>query len=499
MLSKSRYCSFIQCPKRLWLSAKRPELAAIDASVESKLDAGNEIGDLAMGLFGDFVEVTAYREDGRLDLTEMISRTAELVNKGQQVICEASFSFGGSYCAVDILKREGGGYAIYEVKSSSKPSHIYSVDVAYQKYVLENCGIKVTGTYLVLINSDYVFDGTLRLSELFRIVDISRSVEAELPFVAQNVSLANSILKEESEPAIDISESCEEPYKCPFFEHCTSHLPNPSVFDLYGIGFGFTKKLAYYRDGICSFEELSGDKKIMKNHIRSMQITHALSDLDDYIDKDGIKEFLDRLSYPIYFLDFETMQQTVPEFVGSRPGMHIPFQYSLHYIEREGGELLHREFLAESGEDPRRAIAERLCLDIPMNVSVIAYNKSFECSRLAELAELFPDLSEHLLNIAEHVEDLYEPFRKGYYYNRRMGNSFSIKSVLPAIFPDDPALDYHNLEGVHNGSEAMTVFPSIKNMSPEDKARARANLLKYCELDTYATVKLWEELKRVTE
>ena len=75
-----------------------------------------------------------------------------------------------------------------------------------------------------------------------------------------------------------------------------------------------------------------------------------------------------------------------------------------------------------------------------------------------------------------------------------MGGSFSIKSVLPALFPDDPSLDYHNLEGVHNGSEAMTIFPKIKDMPPEDAAETRKNLLEYCKLDTYAMVKVWEAL-----
>lgn len=79
-----------------------------------------------------------------------------------------------------------------------------------------------------------------------------------------------------------------------------------------------------------------------------------------------------------------------------------------------------------------------------------------------------------------------------------MRGSFSIKSVLPAIFPDDPSLNYHNLEGVHNGGEAMTIFPQIKDMPPKEQQVARYNLLKYCELDTFAMVKVWEELIRVT-
>ena len=61
-----------------------------------------------MQLFGDFVEVTAHKNDGRIDLSEMISRTNELILERCPVICEASFSYNGNYCAVDILKRENG-------------------------------------------------------------------------------------------------------------------------------------------------------------------------------------------------------------------------------------------------------------------------------------------------------------------------------------------------------------------------------------------------------
>ena len=160
---------------------------------------------------------------------------------------------------------------------------------------------------------------------------------------------------------------------------------------------------------------------------------------------------------------------------------------------------MHKEFLAESGCDPRRDVAEALCRDIPRDACVTAYNKTFECTRLRELAEAYPDLADHLTNIAGNIKDLLVPFQKGFYYKRAMGGSFSIKSVLPAIYPDDPSLDYHNLEGVHNGGEAMSIFPRIQYMSPDDQARARENLLRYCELDTYAMVKVWEELISVVK
>jgi hypothetical protein len=80
-----------------------------------------------------------------------------------------------------------------------------------------------------------------------------------------------------------------------------------------------------------------------------------------------------------------------------------------------------------------------------------------------------------------------------------MGGTFSIKSVLPALFPDDPALNYHSLDQIHNGTEAMTIFPKIKDMPPEEAEKTRRNLLEYCKLDTYAMVKVWEELVRVCQ
>ena len=496
MLSKSKYCAFVQCPRNLWLKTYKPELATPDASIEARMEAGNEIGDLAMQLFGEFVEVTAYKADGRMDLSAMISQTNALILQEQPVICEASFSYNGNYCAVDILKREGNGYAIYEVKSSTHVNEIYAVDVSYQKYVLEHCGINVTGTYLVCLNSDYVFDGVLDIHKLFKIVDLSNHVAEQYEYVEGNIAAANAIMDDPIEPLYGLSEGCNKPYHCPFWEHCSSHLPKPSVFDVYKIS--FANKIEYYNSGIITYEDIKNTTE-MRNHIRSLQIHHELEELETYVDKKGIKNFLDTLSFPLYFLDFETMQLPIPQFIGTRPYAQIPFQYSLHYLESPDGELKHTEFLGISGEDPRRSLAEQLCRDIPMNVCTLAYNKGFECGRIKELAEYFPDLAEHLLNIADNIKDLIVPFRAGHYYNRAMGGSFSIKSVLPAIYPNEPALDYHNLEGVHNGGEAMELFPRIKDLSFDEQTTARQNLLKYCELDTYAMVKVWEELVKVTK
>ncbi len=493
--SKSKYCDFRQCPKIPWLKKYKPEEYAVDPQTQARFQAGNEVGDLAMGLFGDYVEVTAYKADGSLDLNRMKALTRQYLSEGKENICEASFDYQGLYCAVDILRKDGEGYDIYEVKSSTSPDHpVYITDTSYQKYILQKCGVKVNRVFVVTIDSSYVFNGVLDLHKLFRVTDVTPLVDEEIKRVEESLKEAQRVMASKEEPNIAVFEGCNDPYACAFFGYCTRSLPTPSVFDLYKLP--YKKQLALYRQGVVTYEDFLRDGS-MVNDMRRRQAEFALEDRGTYIDREGIRAFLGTLSFPLYFLDFETVQPVIPQYIGTRPYQQIPVQYSLHILE-EDGRLEHREFLGRSEEDPRRALAERLAADIPADACVLAYNKTFECTRIRELAEAFPDLSAHLLHIRDNIRDLLDPFQSGYYYNRGMGGSFSIKSVLPAIYPDDPSLDYHNLEGVHNGGEAMELFPRLKDMPAEERERAERDLLKYCELDTYAMVKVYEELKRVS-
>ncbi len=497
-LSKSKYAKFCQCPKCLWMSIYKPEEEVIDPTSEARFETGSEVGEMAMGLLGDFVNVKTKRADGSLDLSAMLKKTQECLKDGTENICEAAFCYEKNYCAVDILHKTEEGWAIYEVKSSSFPEfngqpaklEKYIPDVAYQKWVLEKCGVNVTGTFLVCLNSDYVREGDLDLKRLFVINDMEEMIEGEYQQIEEKQAEALKMVNDDNEPEMDIWEGCKAPYACGYFNYCSRHLPSPSVFDLYRMT--MSKKLEYYRMGLVSFEDIKDEEL---TPVRRIQVDSALSN-EPHIDRDSIKEFLKSITYPIYFLDFESMQPAIPPFDGMKPYQQICFQYSLHIIEHEGGPLLHKEHLGISGEDPRRALAEQLCEDIPMSVCTLVYNKAFECTRLKEMAAWFPDLAEHLLDIRDNIVDLLIPFQRGDYYLPAMGGSFSIKRVLPSLFPDDPALDYHNLEGgVQNGNDAMTIFPKIQFMEPEEQQRTRKALLDYCCLDTFAMVKVWEKLR----
>lgn len=489
-LSKSKYCKGVQCKKILWLDKNHPELKE-EVSNQDVFENGTEVGELAKKLFGEYIDIKF--DD---NLQNMINDTNNAMKNNECIICEASFTYNNCFCSVDLLKKHGNKYEIYEVKSSTDVHDIYIDDISYQYYVLSNLGLNVTKCNIVHINNEYVRKGDLNIQELFKICDVTDKVLSKQIKVKQNIEDINKYVENDSEPIKDIDYNCTTPYECPYWNYCSKHLSKPNVFDLKGQGLSTKKKFELYKEGIYAFKDL------MRANIPDKfkeQILFELNNLPLKINKEYIEEFLNTLTYPLYFLDFETFQQPIPEFDYVKPFAQIPFQYSLHYLENASSELKHTEFLGDGITDPRRELAIRLVKDIPKDTCVLAYNMRFEKGRIKEMAELFPDLKDHLMNIHDNIKDLMIPFQTRNYYVKEMQGSFSIKYVLPSLFPDDPSLDYHNLDMIHNGSEAMNMYASINAYSKEEQEEIRKNMLEYCKLDTYAMVKIYNKLKTLTK
>ena len=250
-----------------------------------------------------------------------------------------------------------------------------------------------------------------------------------------------------------------------------------------------------YDRGNVTYEDII-DTEIVNDKVTE-QIRHNIKNIEPKINIENIKEFLSNLYYPLYFFDFESYQAVIPTIDGTHPYQQICFQYSLHILDEQGN-IEHKEFLSDDYDgNPMYGLCKQLCEDIPNDSCVIAYHKSFECSRLNEMADMFKEFREHLLNISENIIDIEKPFSNQDYYVKDMAGRSSIKVVLPALFPNDPSLDYHNLEDVHKGDEASAAYLSLKSLSKEDEAKLRSNMLKYCGLDTYAMVKIYLKLKEL--
>lgn len=247
-LSKSKYTRFCQCPKMLWLDTYRPELAVQDPALQRRFQEGNEVGDLAMGLLGNFVETTAYTADGKLDIPSMLKNTKKYLIEGKENICEAAFTKNGCYCAVDILHKTEDGYEIYEVKSSTDIHDVYLWDVAYQRWVLEQSGLKIVHTYIVYINNKYARQGDIDVHKLFVVKDVSEEILPYYGEVSANTARAKEYIAQKDEPESELGEQCFAPYDCAYWQYCARDLPSPNVLDLYRIS--AKKAFGYMEEGI---------------------------------------------------------------------------------------------------------------------------------------------------------------------------------------------------------------------------------------------------------
>jgi len=482
-LSKSLFIKGLQCHKCLYLKKYHPELMdEITPQQQAKFDRGTEVGILAQQLFPGGVEVPY---EG-LNFGEQLGKTKYLVKKGTKDIYEATFSHEGIFIKVDILHKGKSGWEIYEIKSSTEVKDVYYDDIAVQYHVLSGCGLDISKAFLVHINNEYVRHGDIDVDGLFFIEDLTYEVIEKQDFVTSEIKKMKEMLGGD-EPVIDIGEHCRDPYDCEFIGHCWKHIPENSVFDFRGRG---VKKFDCYRQGIVRMEDVPFD----------LLSPAQLIQLDGYLNKENVfndeavREFLDELWYPISFFDFETIyMMPIPMFDRIRPYQQMPFQYSLHVQEKEGGELRHYEYLAQAGEDPRRDLIEKLLNDIPENSCVLAYNMSFEIGILNDLKGWFPEHEEKIDHIISNMRDLMIPFRSKAIYNWKMEGSYSLKKVLPALVPE---LSYEGMDVSDGANASDTWLKMITMQNPEEIEKSRKALLEYCCLDTLAMVKILKNIEK---
>ena len=497
LLSKSKYLRGLQCHKSLWLLKEdkiKPKTPS--ESLQLIFDEGTRVGEEAQKLFpgGKLIEYEGSTFD------EKIAKTKEWLASGEPTIYEATFEFDDILVMVDILTKVKNGWEFYEVKSaakvyknkSTKVKDVYINDVAIQYYVLKGSGLDISSAFLVHINNQYVRQGPLEVDKLFSFADLTETALEAQNEVVDELGTIREVLNG-GEPEIKIGVNCDKPYGCDFKAHCWPDeiLNGYTVFNISGLH--DSKKFELYESGVTKVKDVPETFPLPDN--QRLQVETELSG-KEIVDLEQINKFLNNLYYPLYFLDFETFTQTVPEWDDLRPYQKIPFQYSIHRIEREGEDTAHLEFLAEENSDPRRSIAERLVRDIPKGVCVLVYNCSFEKGVLQDLAKQFSDYSDHLMNIHDNVIDLMVPFQKKHYYKKEMKGRYSIKAVLPALISDSP----YSKMGINEGMEASNSYKNLSSITDLAKReKIKEDLKIYCKQDTQSMVDVLECLKAVTE
>jgi hypothetical protein len=350
--------------------------------------AGIELGVMARGNYPDGVLV------GHIDAPELaVAETRRLMGEVTGPLFETAFVRAGTLVRADILVPVGDNWRLIEVKSAGSVKDNHLIDCAIQLWVLEGAGIKVSEVCLAHVDGSFEYTGAGDYAGLITEEDVTENVRELLDDVPAWITEHRDIL-DRTEPQSLVGGKCDT---CEFIKHCERGMPEYPV-SILPHGHKVAKELQ--EAGIQDVRDIPAGRLTNERHLRVWQSTLIKV---AYISP-MLRLALDRMPYPRFYLDFETINLAIPRWAGTRPHQHVPFQWSCH-IERTSGWIEHRDYLEIQGASPIRGFAESLIRTLESEGAIIVYG-DFEENILKQLIRSCPDLERPLRDIIGRLVDL---------------------------------------------------------------------------------------------
>ncbi len=338
-ISKSSFVQGLTCHRKLWQLLWDRDSAAEPSGIDKlRMQGGIRFGEVAHCLYPDAVII----EIDIRNLKRAEKDTLRAIEAGTNVICEATFRHEQCRVLSDIVEKQpDGSWHLIEVKSSTEVKDEHIPDLAFQKWVMEQCGYAVSKCSVIFADKSGVWPDK---QSIFQSKDVTERVNLAAQQVPDQLAPMLEIAdSRDSRPVFEdwISKDCND---CEFKKTvCWTDISEPTIYDFIDkrkIAALEAEDILYIRDVPSDFDLYQKDRR----HVDRMQAQSI------YIDEPGIRSKLDDLAFPIYFLDFESVAVAVPLFDGNHPWEKLPFQYSIHVLE-ENGQLRHIEFLHEEHSD----------------------------------------------------------------------------------------------------------------------------------------------------
>jgi len=470
-ISKSDFIAFLDAPRHLW-AIKNNRLSSIEINtfLEHLFDQGYDVEKYAEKYIQE-VLIPEYNVAPDNVLLQPTANNHEFEARADALI----------------LNPKTKKWDMYEIKSTTEIKKQHKYDVTFQSLVFVK-QYELGDIYILHLNGEYTRNGELNLKNLFTRTKVT-GIVSEL---ANEVHiLRNSALEVLSEHDYTQVPACIRPKQCPCIDICHPDLPEYSIYDINNITASEKKVRQLENMGVFSIDEvpvsftLSDKQKAQVLVAQNRQV---------HIDIDMIRKDLDGLRYPIYFIDYESFNPAIPMYDGYKPYDQMPFQWSLHVRRSKDSELEHYEFIETNITDPIVGFLEALTKVLGSEGSIIVWNKAFEGTQNKRIGEIHPKYKDFCEDMNSRLYDLMDIFRDGIYSRREFKGSYSIKKVLPVLVPD---LSYKEMN-IAEGATAMTSWYKMVHGSigAADKSKIKTDLLNYCELDTLAMVRIFEELEK---
>lgn len=490
-LSKSDYMLYLRHPAWLWIKKHAKHLLPpVDASLQARFDEGHAFEPYAEALFTDLVRLgfsdfESYRA--------LPSLTLETWQNGARAVAQGRYEDGPITCISDVVSRDGDGFVLTEIKSSTsvKPEHTF--DLSFQRVVLEAAGYPITRCEVAHVDRTYVRNGEIEPMNLVSISDITEEVAGQVENTKARISQALEVASSGTMPDPGPERARLKSYGdwLEIREKLNPPLDHDSIHNLPFMNAEKASELI--AAGITSIDDIDDTSVLSKSTRRYLS---ARAKGGRTVEKDALDSFLGEITYPVYYFDYETSQSLLPPWNGTRPYQQVPFQYSLHIQREPSGEFQHREYLHRDEGNPMPALLARLREDIGDVGSVLVWYEAFEKTRNNEMAAAFPEYADFLNNLNARVIDLMKPFSDEVINDPAFEGSASIKKVLPALLPE---LSYADLD-IQEGASAARLWKEVTLTNPEAPHREKvyADLVEYCTRDTWAMVAIHGSLQAIS-
>lgn len=468
-----------QCHKNLYLSVHQKHLIPpVGPDLQALFDQGNQVTIEARKRFPDGVLV----DNPAFDFIGSLKKTRDLLAAHTPSIFEAAFEYKGCYARADVIKYNPltQRWSIYEVKSSTKVKDEHLDDVGLQVWIMANAGLPIEKIAVMHLNNLCKYPN---LDNLFIEEDVTDRLRSLHTKISPRLTEIFKSLKQDKVPETDIGAHCFVPRECQFTEHCwkQKNIPEVSLFSIPGLR---DKKWELYGEGYLQIDKIPKDKLNEKQNL----CLEVLKTGKRHVDKEGIKSEISKWKFPLIFLDFETINPAIPRYEGTGPFTQVPFQFSVHILNSLDAELIHYEHLHTEPSDPRPHLIPKLIKACKGEGSVVAYYGQFEAGRIQEMEDYAPEFKDELEQIRTRIVDPLPIFRE-YIYDREFADSYSIKSVGPAILGKN--FSYENML-VGEGGAAQRAFEEIiSTKTPISRKNELTDaLIEYCKKDTLVMVEL---------
>jgi hypothetical protein len=482
-ISKTRYVHGLQCHKQLWWRVHEPDSLELIPSLETRAryDEGHRVGERARRALPGGVMIHGLPED----LESRVQATKEALAAGAPRLYEASFIADGAYAAVDILDRTEDGYALIEVKATTRPRLHHLQDAAFQAWVLRRCGVDVSRVEIMRLDPECEHP---HLERLFARDDVTEAIGELTARIPEAIAAHRRVL-DGTLPDVPIGPYCTAPYPCAFMRRCWAGLPPHHVTTLYRAGAGAFDLLARGYRTVADLDPLPEEIDLDPAAARQIRAVRE----NRVVVEPGLAEALEVFHSPLAFLDFETVSPAIPVWPGCHPFEAVPVQFN---VRRErSGAFEDVGWLAVEGEDPRPELAARLIEACRGAETIVAYHTEFEAEVIASLERALPERASALGEIRARLRDPL-PIVRAFVYHPGFAGRFGLKSVAPALAPD---VRYTGAVAAGRLASVMLSRLVLEGLPADffDRETVRDSLRRYCALDTFATQRVLERLREL--